>query len=38
MPEGMSIWQGRNVSCDGLWVLGWLYEETRFLVEPPDMD
>lgn len=25
MPEGMSIWQGRSVSCDVVKVSGWLY-------------
>ncbi len=25
MPEGMSIWRDRNVSCDAVTVSGWLY-------------
>ena len=30
MPEGMSIWQGRNVSCDVVRVSGRLYEKVDF--------
>ncbi len=38
MPEGMSIWRGRNVSCDGLWVSGWLYGREILPIELFDID
>lgn len=30
MPEGMSIWQDRNVSCDVVKVSDWLYGGKHF--------